>query len=140
MTNAEQLLWECLRKKQLDGYRFRKQHPIGAYVLDFFCASEKLAIELDGAQHGTAEGLAKDAQRTAWLEEQGIRVLRFWNAEVMEDIDGVLGRVWEALDSPSQPSPLGGGSKRKRTRVGLMQVEWEQLLTAMQSPRIWHLR
>lgn len=120
MTNAEQLLWECLRKKQLDGYRFRKQHPIGAYVLDFFCASEKLAIELDGAQHGTAEGLAKDAQRTAWLEEQGIRVLRFWNAEVMEDIGGVLGRVWEALDSPlPSPPPAGWREQEEEDERGI---------------------
>ncbi len=124
MTDAEQLLWRCLRGKQLAGFKFRKQHPIERFVLDFYCASAKLAIELDGGQHNTDDGKARDAERNAYLEKQGIRVVRFWNHEVFEHLDGVLTRIWEALHeglhfphpapsplgfAPTQPSPAGGG-------------------------------
>jgi adenine-specific DNA methylase/very-short-patch-repair endonuclease len=112
MTDAEQLLWRCLRGKQLDGFRFRKQHPIEHYVLDFYCPSARLAIEVDGSQHYTPEGMAKDAARTAWLAERGIRVLRFTNLEVLSNLEGVLSVIWEALhvssmeeDEENAPTP-----------------------------------
>lgn len=77
MTDAERRLWALLRRKQLQGYRFRRQHPVEPYILDFYCFAEKLAVELDGSQHASAEGLAYDGRRGALLAVQGIRVLRF---------------------------------------------------------------
>ncbi len=124
MTEAEQLLWQSLRGKQLDGFRFRKQHPVERYVLDFYCPSAHLAIEVDGNQHATPEGQARDTERTAWLEGQGIRVLRFSNREVLTNLEGVLTVIWEALQHSSAPSPalpLRGresGSSPQRGEVG----------------------
>jgi adenine-specific DNA methylase/very-short-patch-repair endonuclease len=103
MTSAEQLLWRCLRGKQLAGFRFRKQHPIERFVLDFYCPSARLAIELDGSQHATEEGKARDAERTAFLEQRGIRVLRFWNREVFQNLEGVLTSIWAALHEAPRP-------------------------------------
>lgn len=116
MTDAERMLWQCLRGKQLSGYRFRRQHPIAQYVLDFYCPAVRLAVEVDGGQHGTNAGRQRDAVRSEFLTDQGIRVLRFWNNQVCEDLEGVLERIWEALQEgvavlpPPQPSPAGGGS------------------------------
>ncbi|MEY4751546.1 MAG: hypothetical protein RIQ60_3760 [Pseudomonadota bacterium] len=117
MTDVEHLLWRCLRGRQLGGFKFRKQHPLQRVVLDFYCASARLAIELDGSQHGSDEGRARDAERTALLEAQGIRVLRFLNNEVLDDLEGVLTRIWQELHAqpaprpqplPSTPPPSGG--------------------------------
>jgi len=109
MTDAEQCLWHCLRGKQLDGFRFRKQHPIARFVLDFYCPTVQLAIEIDGAQHNTSPGRVSDEERTHFLTAHGIRVLRFWNHEVLQDLPGVLQRVWDALHlPPSCPPPAGG--------------------------------
>jgi len=109
MTDAEQCLWQCLRGKQLDGFRFRKQHPIAHFVLDFYCPAVKLAIEIDGGQHNTAPERASDEERTRYLKARGIRVLRFWNHEVLQDLPGVSEQIWEDLHlPPSQPPPAGG--------------------------------
>ncbi len=109
MTDAEQCLWQCLRGKQLDGFRFRKQHPIAHFVLDFYCPAVRLAIEIDGGQHNTSPGHASDEERTRYLKACGIRVLRFWNHEVLQDLPGVLERIWEVLHlPPSSPPPAGG--------------------------------
>ena len=105
-TNAEGLLWHYLSRKQLAGYRFRRQQPIGPYIADFVCLSEKLLIELDGGQH--AERTASDNRRDRFLQEKGYRVLRFWNHEVFENCFGVLESIYAAL--PHHP-PLEGGSK-----------------------------
>ena len=126
LTDAEQALWQCLRGKQLAGYRFRKQHPLGRYVLDFYCPSAKVAIELDGGQHNTEAGKARDTERTAFLTQQGIKVLRFWNHEVFDNLEGVLGRIGECLCSvvpPPQPSPAGGGSEEHPPLLG---GDWEE--------------
>jgi very-short-patch-repair endonuclease len=87
MTDAERLLWSKLRRDQILGMPFRKQVPIGSYVVDFACLPIKLVIEVDGGQH--SENKAQDDARTAWLGSQGYRVLRFWNNEVLANIDGV---------------------------------------------------
>lgn len=87
-TFPEQLLWSKLRSKQLDGIKFRRQHPIEPYIVDFYCATTKLAIELDGRSHD--EKLDYDQARTEAIQHQGIRVLRIANDEVLENLDGVL--------------------------------------------------
>ena len=88
MTNVESLLWRALRIKQLDGYRFRLQHPIGQYIAGFACIERKIVIELDGGQH--QDQLAYNEQRTAFLRAQGWYVLRFWNNDILNNIEGVL--------------------------------------------------
>ena len=95
MTNAEKQLWAALRGNQLHGVGFRRSHAIGPYVADFCSPKQKLIIELDGAPHLTQQ--EEDASRTAHLERLGYRVLRFWNAQVMDDLNGVLRQIEAAL-------------------------------------------
>ncbi len=110
MTDAERRLWEHLRKRQVEGGKFRRQHPMGRYVLDFVCLEARLVIEVDGGQHG--ERAKEDSLRTEWLEARGFRVVRFWNHEVLNDLEEVKGVIWRALSAgarpPSQPSPCQG--------------------------------
>ena len=87
MTDAERLLRRAIRSKQIHAHRFRRQHPIGPYIADFTCIEQKLVIELDGGQH--QDQVTQDEQRTAFLQAQGWRVLRFWNNEVLDNLDGV---------------------------------------------------
>ena len=94
-TDAEQRLWSRLRRRQLDGWRFRRQAPLGPYVVDFACPAARLVIEVDGDQHSwRAE---QDAARTSWPEANGFQVLRFWNDEVLASTDGVLQTIRRAL-------------------------------------------
>ena len=93
-TDAEALLWACLRSRQLDGAKFVRQHPIGPYVVDFCCRSVRLVIELDGGQH--AESTA-DEVRTRVIEANGYTVIRFWNNDVFDNLDGVLLEIRSAL-------------------------------------------
>lgn len=88
MTDAEHLLWRALRGKQLNGHRFRRQHPIGKYIADFACIEQKIVIELDGGQH--QEQQVYDGQRSTFLAAQGWEILRFWNNDVLNNLDGVL--------------------------------------------------
>ncbi|MFA7404566.1 MAG: DUF559 domain-containing protein [Pelobacteraceae bacterium] len=97
MTDAEQLMWHCLRQKQLGGFRFRRQHPFERFVLDFYCCEAKLAVELDGGQHNESETIVRDTERTAFLEQHGIQVIRFWNNEVFQNLEGVLQSVYDAV-------------------------------------------
>ena len=90
LTAAEATLWKALKGGQLAGRKFRRQHSVGAYVLDFYCTEERLAVELDGAEHFTASGNLHDAARTAYLNGLGIRVLRFENKLIWSAFDGVL--------------------------------------------------
>ena len=93
-TDAEQLLWHSLRKRQLGGYRFRRQQPIGPYIVDFLCFEQRLVIELDGGHHAESH---YDDERTSWLERKGFRVLRFWNSDVLGNMEGVSHAILEAL-------------------------------------------
>lgn len=108
MTPAEKKLWAYLRRGQMDGWHWRKQHAVDWYIVDFFCAKARLVIEVDGDSHAEPDQIAYDAERTRWLNEQHhYRVLRFTNAEVYHQIDGVLQQIWEALQQqpPSRPTP-----------------------------------
>ena len=88
LTDTERLLWRHLRAKQLEGLKFRRQEPIGRYIVDFVCHEKRIVIEVDGGQHTIEKN--KDAERDKWLNEQGYKVLRFWNNEVLTNIEGVL--------------------------------------------------
>jgi very-short-patch-repair endonuclease len=105
MTLAERKLWHAIRGKQIIQCRFRRQHPIGPYIADFACVEGMLVVELDGGQH--QEQSDYDLQRTRFMQSCGWRVLRFWNNQVFESLDGVLSRIAETLTAspPSQPSP-----------------------------------
>jgi very-short-patch-repair endonuclease len=105
MTLTELKIWSALRGKQIEASRFRRQHPIGPYIADFACVENKVVIELDGGQH--QEQVSYDERRTAFMQAQGWRVLRFWNNDVLSNLEGVLARVVDALGAPppSQPSP-----------------------------------
>ncbi|MBI4054420.1 MAG: endonuclease domain-containing protein [Candidatus Doudnabacteria bacterium] len=91
MTDAEKMLWYFLRFKNLNSYKFRRQQPIGKYVVDFVCFQNKLIIEIDGGQH--VENKQQDMIRDRWLEKQGFKVLRFWNNEVLENRDEVVVKI-----------------------------------------------
>ena len=89
-TSAEQKLWTKLRRRQIEGFKFRRQHPIGPYVVDFACLDAKLIVEVDGATHGSEAEQARDAMRTECLKAEGWRIFRAWNTEVYRNLDGVL--------------------------------------------------
>lgn len=103
-TDAERLLWSRLRANRLAGFKFRRQVPIGPYIVDFACFEAKLIVELDGGQ--PAEAVEQDARRDGWLGEQGFSVLRFWNNEVLGNLDGVLMRILGHLSVLPSPQPL----------------------------------
>ena len=98
-TDAEAALWRHLRRRGLVGLKFRRQHPIHGYIVDFFCSEARLAVELDGGQH--AEAFARDVLRTQELERRGIRVVRFWNTDVLREPLAVLQRILEEARTPS---------------------------------------
>jgi very-short-patch-repair endonuclease len=102
-TEAEKFLWRRLRYEQVDGFKFRRQAPIGGYIVDFVCFQARLVIELDGGQH--AEQFERDAERTSWLESEGFSVLRFWNNEVFDNIEGVEERIRLALAQAGESHP-----------------------------------
>ncbi len=107
MTDAEQRLWRELRGRRFAGLKFRRQKPLGRYIVDFVCLERGLIVELDGGQH--AEQVVYDRQRDAWLNSQGFVVLRFWNHDVLQQTDTVLERIrlWlEEQERPSPPAPL----------------------------------
>ena len=103
-TEAEQRLWYHLRAHRFMGLKFKRQKPIGIYIVDFVCLEQRLVVEVDGGQH--AEHVEYDLHRDAWLRSQGYRVLRFWNNEVMQQLEGVLEQIRITL-SPC-PSPTSG--------------------------------
>lgn len=104
MTKAEVILWMHLRKRAVNGARFRRQHPVGPYIADFACPSEKLIVEVDGATHATPDELAYDARRTKYLEQQGWTVLRVNNSDVYENMDGVWRTIGAQLAPPPPPA------------------------------------
>ncbi|MBS3911715.1 MAG: endonuclease domain-containing protein [Hydrogenophaga sp.] len=97
MTDAELLLWQHLRGRRFQDFKFRRQRPLGPYILDFVCLEAGLAIEVDGGQH--SEQQAHDQARTTLIEDQGLTVVRFWNHEVMNETPAVLERIWHMLQT-----------------------------------------
>jgi len=111
-TDAERLLWRHLRANQLEGQKFRRQQPIGNYIVDFVCFDKRIVIEVDGGQHAIEKH--KDNERDKWLEGQGFKVLRFWNNEVLMNIGGVLEVIRDkCLYHPPLTPPIKGGGNLK---------------------------
>ncbi|PVE26480.1 endonuclease domain-containing protein [Microvirga sp. KLBC 81] len=115
-TEAEKSLWRALKKIPVYGSHFRRQVPIGPYIADFACLKARLLIELDGGHHSQDNVAAYDERRTRWLESEGYRVIRFWNAELIENMPGVLDTIYaglygspqsEAVALPTPPRPDG---------------------------------
>ena len=98
-------MWSWLRDHRFAHYKFRRQHPIGLYVLDFFCNKATLNIEVDGFQHGTPKILDADAARDAFLKSQGIKVLRFWSSQLNRDKETIRNKIWQTLQERA-PRPL----------------------------------
>src|SRR6266478_2432573 len=94
-TDAERRMWSALRDRRLSRYKFRRQHPIGDFIVDFACTEHQVVIELDGGQHADS---TMDAPRTAWLENQGWRVVRFWNSDVLANTNGVIETILRVLE------------------------------------------
>ncbi|MEN3009753.1 MAG: endonuclease domain-containing protein [Candidatus Bipolaricaulaceae bacterium] len=99
MTPAERLLWYHLRDRRLAGFKFRRQVPLGPYIVDFLCAEKRVVVEIDGGGHNLPDERAQDLERTRFLEAHGYRVLRFWNNEVLGNLEGVLSVILEACRS-----------------------------------------
>ncbi len=99
LTDAETIVWSRLKGRGLNGWRFRRQHPVGPFIADFACARASLIIEIDGATHSSPEERAYDANRTRYLEEKGWRVIRVTNADVYENLNGVLNTILWRLDA-----------------------------------------
>jgi very-short-patch-repair endonuclease len=109
-TEAENLLWQKLRNRQLEGFKFRRQQPVGSYILDFVNFEKRIVIEVDGGQHAVLKD--KDKKRDDWLKAEGFEVMRFWNNEVFENLDGILQIVRNKLITPSPiPSHQGRGNR-----------------------------
>jgi very-short-patch-repair endonuclease len=96
-TPHERALWRALKEIPIDGTHFRRQAPIGPYVVDFFCPAKRLIIELDGGHHNDDETAKRDRERQLWLEQEGFRVVRFWNSEIRRDLIAVLEQVYVEL-------------------------------------------
>ena len=96
-TDAERALWMKLRNRQLEGVKFRRQQPVGSYIADFVSFERKLIIEIDGGQHNEEKIKERDEERTTRLKEKGYQIIRFWNNEVLTNVEGVMERIREAL-------------------------------------------
>ena len=105
-TDAERKLWNLLRRRQIGGWYFRRQHPIPPYIADFACIEAKLVVEVDGGQHAES---SYDAARDRRMKAAGWTVLRFWNTDVLSNLDGVARMIWEALGPLPDPPPPSAG-------------------------------
>ena len=108
-TDAERFLWSHLRLRQLGGHKFRRQQPLGDYIVDFACLEKRVVIEVDGGQH--AEQTDYDSKRENWLRAEGFTVLRFWDHDVLMHVEDVKQVIWEALSAPSSILPRNGGEE-----------------------------
>jgi very-short-patch-repair endonuclease len=108
LTPQEVKLWVKLRELKARGFHFRKQAPIGRYIVDFASFGARIVIEVDGGQHGRTEGIQSDNVRDTFLQSQGFRVLRFWNSEIDQNLTGVMESIVITLSSPTRPSLRDG--------------------------------
>ncbi|MFO7667928.1 MAG: endonuclease domain-containing protein [Desulfobacterales bacterium] len=116
-TDTEKLLWRYLRAKQLEGFKFKRQQPIGNYIVDFVCFEKCIVIEIDGGQHAVEK--KKDKERDDWLKKQGLKVLRFWSNEVLINTKGVLEVIRKhCLSHPPLTPPIKGGEERENFTSG----------------------
>ncbi len=102
---AQKLVWSWLRDRRFSPYKFRREYPLGDFILDFFCLEARLNIEVDGFQHGLPTQQTRDAARDAWLEARGVRVLRFWNSHLRREKQAIRDTIWRALQERA-PHPL----------------------------------
>ena len=115
LTDTERCLWSRLKRKQIHGRKFRRQFPVGPYIVDFVCLEARLIIEVDGGQH--AEQKQGDEIRDQWLSSQNFHVLRFWNNEVLSQTDAVMDTIVQALNNTPTPSlPRKGGGRTRQRR------------------------
>ncbi|MDP3935284.1 MAG: endonuclease domain-containing protein [Candidatus Giovannonibacteria bacterium] len=112
LTLSEEILWQCLNNKQVEGKKFFRQYSVGPYILDFYCPKVRLAIELDGESHLPKDKKAYDTERTKYLKGNNIKVIRFWNDKVVDNINGVLSRITSAVqDAPLKVRGVRGVMK-----------------------------
>jgi very-short-patch-repair endonuclease len=112
-TKAEKKLWYLLQRGQMAGLSFRRQHPLGKYIIDFYCSQLKLAIEVDGGQHNEHAHQANDERRSHWLRGKGVTVLRFWNNDVLQNIEG----VWDEIERTASELSLRSASGRPKEQI-----------------------
>jgi len=119
-TDAERAIWRQLRLWQLEGYKFRRQQPLGRFIVDFVCLEKRVVIELDGGQH--AEQKEYDTERDAWLRAEGFKVLRFWNNEVLKSIEVIKEEILKTLKSTPYLNPPPQGGRRKTGKATVKMV------------------
>ena len=116
-TWAEKLVWRWLRDRRFSGYKFRRQHPLGEYYLDFFCEEAELNVELDGSQHGFPDKRRRDAERERFLQSRGIKTLRFWNSQLRRNAQSIRDTIFNELQTraphplPAYTRPMKSGEK-----------------------------
>jgi very-short-patch-repair endonuclease len=113
-TPHERILWRALKELPMDGTHFRRQAPIGPYVVDFFCPAKRLIIELDGGHHNEDATAERDSERQTWLEKEGYRVIRFWNSDVAGDLNAVMEKIYVELYGALQAEALPLKHHRRR--------------------------
>ena len=112
MTDVERVMWKELRAHRFGGLKFKRQQPLNNYVVDFICFEKKVVVELDGGQH--AENMAYEAARSDWLSSQDFRVMRFWNNDVLKNLEGVMSAIAEACGLDTGYGPLSPGPSPTR--------------------------
>ncbi len=125
-TEAEMFVWTQLRSRRFAGFKFRRQFPVGNYIVDFVCLERRVILELDGGQHNESNQKSYDERRDPWLQQQGFAVLRFWNSDVFTEWEAMADGIWNVLQArPSRrspltpgPSPAGGEGSAERDRGG----------------------
>jgi len=113
-TPHERTLWRALKELPINGSHFRRQAPIGPYIVDFFCPAKRLIIELDGGHHNDDATAKHDRERQLWLEREGYRVVRFWNSEITSDLTAVLGRIYVELHGSREATAEPMKHRRRR--------------------------
>lgn len=112
-TPHERILWRALKDLPIEGSHFRRQAPIGLYVVDFFCPAKRLILEIDGGHHNEVDVAARDLERQRWLENEGYRIIRFWNSEIAADLNAVLERIYVELYGAREAEAIKLKHRRK---------------------------